>query len=94
LTKNVALLASYSLEKSQSNDGMAYVPDYDPKDHFHEECGCEEGLRFVERFINRQVDFLLIDGNHDDAYLARELAIGTKILKSGDLTPINGTVEK
>jgi hypothetical protein len=35
----------------------------------------------------------LIDGNHDDAYLARELAIGTKILKSGGLLILDDVCE-
>lgn len=93
LTRNVVLLTAYSLEKSQSNDGSEYVQGYDPREHFHKESGCENGLRFVERFFNQQIDFLLIDGNHDDVYLSQELLVAERFLKPGGLLILDDVSE-
>lgn len=93
LTKNVVILAAYSLEKSQSNDGESYVSDYDPTVHFKSESACENGLGFLERFLPARADFLIIDGNHDDAYLSKELLVADKLISDAGLLILDDVSE-
>lgn len=94
LTRHVSILAAYSLEKSPGNDGLAYVPSYNPSESFPHEAACENGLLNVLRLTGPEsLGFVLIDGNHDDLYLRRELDVAVQLLEHGGLLILDDVSE-
>jgi hypothetical protein len=84
LQRNVLVLTGYSLEKSISNDGLTFAA-YDPVREFTHEVSCEQQLTALTRLVRSPFDFCVIDGNHDPAYLSREIRCVDAILKPGGL---------
>jgi Methyltransferase domain len=84
LTRNSMVLTSYSLRKNLSNDGKNYGTEYIPEENYNSEASCEGGLEFLAR-IHTKVDFIVIDGNHDETYLKEEIKLCNKLLKKGGL---------
>lgn len=85
LTNHVLCIAGYSLNKSVSNDGLNYTETYDPIGAFNSEYSCENALAHLTKWHSGSVDFILIDGNHDELYLARELEQCSRLLNSGGI---------
>jgi SAM-dependent methyltransferase len=78
LQSNSLILTGYSLEKSTSN-----APD--PDATFDQEFSCENQLPQLARLMPECFDFAVIDGNHDDEYLTREIVAIDRVLKPGGL---------
>jgi hypothetical protein len=93
LTRNALIVTAYSLEKSASNDGENYDGSYDPSKHFGTEHACENALEHLKRRLPGRFYFILIDGNHDDDYLARELGICRDLLRDGGLLILDDVSE-
>jgi len=96
LQGNSMILTGYSLEKSVSNDGVR-ISNYDPEAEYTKELSCENQLPLLARLMPAQFDFVVIDGNHEMTYLARELAIVHRLLKTGGmivLDDVAGSVEE
>ncbi len=80
LNNNAAILVGYSLEKSISTDGL-FIANYNPIEHFHKEMACEKQLAALSLLGSEMFDFVVIDGNHEGDYLARELEEIDSLLK-------------
>jgi hypothetical protein len=85
LQRNTMLIAGYSGQKSISNDGIVYSPEYDPAAMFKEECACEDSLRNLTQLAKAKFDIALIDGNHDGNYLSKEIDRVNQLLKDDAL---------
>jgi hypothetical protein len=77
------LVCGYSLEKSFSNDSVVFE-DYDPAAAWASESAPEWILPGLAQFGHR-FEVAFMDGNHDPAYLRREIAAITKMLVPGGL---------
>jgi hypothetical protein len=84
LQGNVVLLTGYSLEKNLSNDTFEFA-GYDPIAHSADEQSCEGQLLALSLLAPESFDFVLVDGNHDAAYLSREMAILERLVRPGGL---------
>jgi len=84
LQGNSMILTGYTLEKSVSNDGVA-TPGYDPEVAYSKELSCENQLSMAARLMPAQFDFVVIDGNHDETYLRREVPLVHRLLKPGGM---------
>ncbi len=93
LAQSVLPVAGYSLEKSVSNDGIRYDGAYDPLLRHADEHACANTLPHLCDLLPERFDFVLIDGNHDDAYLARELQCCARLLRSGGLLVLDDVCE-
>lgn len=80
LSQHTALLTGYSLEKNASNDGVLYTDQYDPAQNWNSERSCENALLNLNK-LAASFDMILIDGNHDETYLVRELDVAYRLLK-------------
>jgi len=84
LEGRVAILQGYSLEKNASNDGEIFE-GYDPRQNWNAERACTNQLDLLNALSPRRFDICLIDGNHEAAYLERELRFVSKLLRQGGL---------
>jgi predicted O-methyltransferase YrrM len=82
LQANAMIIAGYSGRKSISNDGVVYA-GYDPQQEFPKECACEESLRNLGKLCPRAFDLVLMDGNHEAAYLVTEIQAVLPLMKPG-----------
>jgi Methyltransferase domain len=78
LQSNSVILTGYSLEKSSSDAT-------DPEARFDQEFSCENQLPQLARLMPECFDFAVIDGNHDEQYLTREIVAIHRVLKPGGL---------
>lgn len=78
LTDRHLLICGYSLDKCFSNDGVVFE-GYDPALAWGAEAAPENVLSGLAA-TGQRFDAAFIDGNHDAAYLRRELAEITKVL--------------
>ena len=79
----VVRIIGYSLDKSVSNDGVAYGTDYNPLQHFLTENAPEWQLKNLLKILEDRVDFIMLDGNHDSGYLREEVKICYELLHEG-----------
>lgn len=84
LQRSVLLVAGYSLEKSISNDGLAFK-SYDPVSGHKNEASAEGALETLSLVGPGRVDFAFIDGNHDSDYVKREVNALLPLLHEGSL---------
>jgi hypothetical protein len=92
LQANSIILAGYSQKKSVSNDGVVFE-GYDPVAHFSKELGCENVLANLSVITGSKFDFVFLDGNHEGAYLRREIDACTKLLRPGALLVLDDVDE-
>lgn len=85
------LVCGYSLEKCFSNDGVVFG-DYDPAAAWAAETAPENVLPGLVAAGNR-FDVAFLDGNHDAAYLRRELAEITRLLEPGGMLVLDDVDE-
>jgi hypothetical protein len=78
LQDNSMILTGYSLEKSASNA-------LDPETTYDREHSCENQLPHLAQLAPGRFDFAVIDGNHDNSYLAREVEVIDRLLKPGGI---------
>jgi methyltransferase family protein len=82
LTERHLLVCGYSLEKNFSNDSVVF-DGYDPAAAWAAESAPEFVLASLAR-SGQRFDAAFIDGNHDPAYLRRELqALGEMLVPGG-----------
>ncbi len=81
---NNLILTGYTLEKNLSNDGYIFA-DYHPLAHYQQEVSGEHQLEGLALWSREAFHFCVIDGNHDAAYLRRELEWITRLLQPGAL---------
>lgn len=91
LTERHLLLCGYSLEKSLSNDGVVF-DGYDPAAAWSGEAAPENVLATLA-MTGSTFDVALIDGNHDPAYLRRELSALVGLLRPGGLLVLDDVDE-
>ena len=84
LQRNTMILTGYTLEKNLSNDGYIFA-GYDPLDHYEQEVSGEHQLEGLALWSREAFHFCVIDGNHDAAYLRRELVWIAQLLRPGAL---------
>lgn len=84
LQEHNLILTGYTLEKSVSNDGYIFN-DYDPVSRFQEEQSCEQQLERLACLMPGGFDFCMIDGNHEENYLRREVELMAGLLKADGL---------
>jgi len=84
LQRNTMLIAGYSDTKSISNDGVAWN-DYNPADQFATEAGCERVISHLDRLLAPRCHVAMVDGNHEAAYLRRELAALRPLMHPGGI---------
>ena len=85
LQKNATVCVGYSMNKTLSNDGVAFVDDsgieYDPYSKFESEQSCEGVLSNLCVVSGGRFDFAVVDGNHEGSYLRRETALLQPLLR-------------
>lgn len=82
LQKHSLVIAGYSGSKSISNDGVRFA-EYDPASAFSSEAACEESLTSLASIAAGKFHLALVDGNHEGAYVARELENLAPLLADG-----------
>lgn len=82
------LVCGYSLEKSLSNDGVITYNGYDPSREFANEQAPENTLPGLLA-AGMRFDVALIDGNHEPAYLRREVAGLSRLLRPGGVLALD-----
>ena len=82
LETNCLLVTGYSLESNAANDGRDYAGGF-PADAFSAEPSCANALPNLARVAPAAFDFAVMDGNHDGAYLRRELREIVMLLRPG-----------
>lgn len=92
LQKQVLMVAGYSSAKSISNDGVVFE-GYDPVAAFAGEHACENVLQLLPRLCPAPFDVVLMDGNHEGAYLAREIEQTGALLRPGGLIVLDDVDE-
>lgn len=92
LQRNNLILTGYTLEKNLSNDGYSFA-GYDPLEHYEQEVSGEHQLEGLALWSREAFHFCVIDGNHDAAYLRRELAWITRLLKPGALLMLDDVAD-
>jgi hypothetical protein len=69
LQRNAMVCVGYSLNKSLSNDGVAFIGEngveYDPYSRFNAEQSCEDILSDLYTLSPGRFDFAVVDGNHE-----------------------------
>jgi hypothetical protein len=91
LTERHLLICGFSLEKNFSNDSVVFE-DYNPATAWAQEAAPEHVLpRLVDTALT--FDGAFIDGNHDAAYLRRELTQLTALLAPGGLLVLDDVNE-
>ena len=85
LEKNCLLLTGYSLERSVANDGRDYSGGFATTEAFAAEPSCSHVLPQLTRLTPATFDFVVMDGNHEGAYLRRELACIVTLLRPGGI---------
>jgi predicted O-methyltransferase YrrM len=91
LTEHHLLLCGYSLEKNFSNDSVVF-DGYDPAAAWAGESAPEFVLATLGR-CGQRFDAAFIDGNHDPAYLRRELAAIGELLAPGGLLVLDDVAQ-
>ena len=87
LLSNSVLLTGYSLEKCISNDGANV--GYDPHANWNNELAPTDQLLQLAALCGKVFDLVVIDGNHDPAYLKREIDIIDRLLKPGGMLALD-----
>lgn len=82
LQSHSLVIGGYSTSKSISNDGVTFA-DYDPATAFATEVACENCLASLGRFSAGKFHLVLVDGNHEGDYVARELKALAPLLAKG-----------
>ena len=82
LERNCLLITGYSLERNVANDGRDYAGGFSA-DAFSAEPSCANTLPNLARLAPAAFDFAVMDGNHDGAYLRRELREVAALLRPG-----------
>lgn len=91
LTERHLLICGFSLEKNFSNDSVVFE-GYNPATAWAQEAAPENVLpRLVDTGLT--FDAAFIDGNHDSAYLRRELTQLTALLAPGGLLVLDDVNE-
>lgn len=93
LQHQIINIVGYSLWKSVSNDGLNYTGTYDPILNFEEEDSLEFQLENLSGLLHGQIDFIVLDGNHNHKYLLEELNHVNKLLKYNGLVIIDDVHE-
>jgi hypothetical protein len=91
LSERHLLICGYSLDKCFSNDGVVFE-GYDPAAAWAAEAAPENVLPGLAA-IGQRFDAAFIDGNHDAAYLRRELAEITELLEPGGVLVLDDVDE-
>jgi Methyltransferase domain len=85
LQRNTLICVGYSMNKSISNDGVAFVgedgTEYDPYARHNGEQSCEKALSNLCLFSRGRFDFAVVDGNHEGKYVHREAELVRTLLK-------------
>jgi Methyltransferase domain len=88
LQKNAIICVGYSINKTLSNDGIAFVgengTEYDPYSRFRSEQSCEDTLSNLCASSEERFDFAVVDGNQGD-HLRRETAILRRLIRPGGI---------
>jgi hypothetical protein len=84
LQKNTLLITGYSRQKSISNDGVTWE-NYDPVQNNKIEAACEHTLSNLALLLGIKCDIALVDGNHEESYLEKELEQIIPLMKPGGL---------
>jgi hypothetical protein len=91
LTEHHLLVCGYSLEKNLSNDSVVF-DGYDPAAAWATESAPEFVLATLAR-SGQRFDAAFIDGNHDPAYLRRELSAIGELLAPGALLVLDDVAQ-
>ena len=92
LQGHTLMLTGYTLEKNLSNHGFIYA-GYDPLKRYDEEVSCEHQLEGLALWSRNAFHFCVIDGNHDAAYLRREVEWIDQLLHPGGLLILDDVTE-
>lgn len=76
-------VTGFSLERNAANDGQDYAGGFVAGDAASAVPSCAQALPQLARLMPGGFDFAVMDGNHDGAYLRRELAHIAKLLRPG-----------
>ncbi len=76
-------LTAFSLERNAANDARDYVGGFATLDESISEPTAAQGLPQLARLMPGAFDFAIMDGNHDGAYLRRELGFISELLRPG-----------
>lgn len=88
LDDRVLLVTGYTLRKNPSD-----LPIDDPGAHFARDRSCQNALPHLAALAPGSIDIALIDGNHEPAYLSRELAELRTLLRPGGLLVLDDVFE-
>jgi hypothetical protein len=91
LTEGHLLICGYSLDKTLSNDSVVFE-GYDPAAQWGREAAPENVLPGLVA-SGQSFDAAFMDGNHDPAYLRREVAEVTRLLNPGSLLVLDDVDE-
>jgi len=92
LQNHVLLTCGYTMKKSFSNDDVV-IQNYDPRAAFVSEFGFENVLPKLAALCPQQFDFAVIDGNHEQGYLEKELQEVAKLLRPGGVLIVDDVSE-
>jgi hypothetical protein len=97
LQRNAIVCVGYSINKTLSNDGIAFVGqngvEYDPYSGFQTEQSCEDTLSNLCAFSEGKFDFAVVDGNHEGSHLRREAALLRRLLRPGGILILDDVSE-
>jgi len=79
------VITGYSLEQSIANDGRDYLGNYIEDNAHSTEPSCCNQLPLLTSLSPHSFDFAVLDGNHEGAYLRRELDWIDRLLRPGGL---------
>jgi predicted O-methyltransferase YrrM len=98
LQKNAIICVGYSMNKTLSNDGIAFPShdgtEYDPYANHRNEQSCENVLSNLSVLYAGRFDFAVIDGNHEGEHLRRELKIVGDLLKPDGVLILDDVSDK
>src|SRR6204780_1585295 len=85
LQKNAIVCVGYSMNKTVSNDGIAFVGEngieYNPYSMFENEQSCGDTLSNLCVVSDGRFDFAVVDGNHEASHLRRETELLRRLLR-------------
>ncbi len=87
LLPNSLVITGYTLEQWIGDDPVGELAD-----HWIRERACEHVLDNLSRLCGRRFDAILLDGNDDGVYLARELVLVRELLASSGLVIVDDVV--
>ncbi len=86
LQSNSMVVCGYTLNKNVGNDGRWILfTGYNPHLNYNREYSCENILPGLLKLMPASFDAAVIDGNHDGAYLRREMEVLAGLVKPGGI---------